>query len=448
MGKLFGTDGARGIAGGELTCGLAVSIGQAAAAVLAEGGRPRILIGKDPRLSSDMLEAALAAGCASVGAEVELLGVVPTPAVADLVRCYGADGGIVISASHHSFEYNGISLFDREGYRLSSEREDRIEAVALEGAGELPCPQGRDLGRVTRRDKAAEDYLRRLIATAGENLRGMKLAVDCANGAASLTARRLFEGLGAECVMLHDTPDGTNINRGCGAAHPEALAEYVKSRRLFGGVAFDGAADRCLAVDEKGNLIDGDKILFALALDRKERGLLPGDTAVATAASNLGFFRSCAARGIRTAIAPEGGRYLAEEMRKTGSLIGGEPSGRLVLGEYATVGDGQLAAVQLLSLCREKGWKLSRMGELMERYPQVVLNVKADPIRKAAFAADPGLAAAIRAAEEALGEDGRVTVRPSGTEPLIRVLVEGKDFDRINRTAVELADLIRARTEV
>lgn len=445
MGRLFGTDGARGIANGELTCGLAMSIGQAAAGVLAaEGRRPRIIIGKDTRISSDMLEAALTAGCCSVGGDVWQLGVVPTPAVAYLVKYYGADAGIMISASHNPCEYNGIKLFNAEGYKLSDEIEDRIEAVVLDGAGELPCPLGGDVGRVTRCERAAEDYVRHLIGTVEENLRGMKLAVDCANGAAAATARRLFEGLGAECVFLHDTPDGVNINENCGSTHMEVLAEYVKTHRVFGGVAFDGDADRCLAVDERGNLIDGDKILLALALDLKERGALKGNAAVATVTSNLGFFRGCEARGIKGVAARVGDRYVLEEMLQHDYLIGGEQTGHVILREFATTGDGQLTAIQLLSLCRVKGCKLSHLGELMERYPQVVLNVKADAGQKAVFAADGALAAAIREADESLGADGRVLVRPSGTEPLIRVMVEGKDFDRINQTAVALADRIRA----
>ena len=445
MGRLFGTDGARGVANAELTCELAMNIGRAAASVLiaAAHHRPRVVIGKDTRASCDMLESALAAGFCSVGADVELLGVVPTPAVAFLVNEYGADAGVMISASHNPCEYNGIKLFNGQGYKLSDELEEQIEAIVLDGEGTLPCPVGGDVGRVTRCERAVPDYIRHLLGTTGVSLRGMKLAVDCANGSASATAPQLFSDLGAECVFLSHEPDGVNINADCGSTHIERLSEYVKAHKCFGGVAFDGDADRCLAVDEKGNLIDGDKIIVGLALDMKEKGELPGDAAVGTVLSNLGFFRSCEGYGIHAIAAKVGDRYVLEEMLKNGYAIGGEQSGHIILKKFATTGDGQLTAIQLLAACREKGCKLSAFGEVMQRFPQVLINVKADAAAKAVYAADAALSAELQRINDAFEGNGRVLVRPSGTEPLIRVMVEGRDFDEINQLAVDIAEKIR-----
>ena len=300
MGRLFGTDGARGVANTELSCETAMAIGRAAAMVLAEAEhhKPKVVIGKDTRISSDMLEAALVAGFCSVGADVLLLGVLPTPAVAYLVKAYGADAGVMISASHNPCEYNGIKIFNSEGYKLSDALEEEIEAIVLDGAKTPPCPTGGDIGRVSSCKNAVDDYVRHLLSVTDVDLRGMRLAVDCANGSASATARKLFSALGADCVFLSDQPDGVNINENCGSTHIEQLADFVKKLKYFAGVAFDGDADRCLAVDEKGNLIDGDKIIAALAVDMKDKGELPGDAAVVTVMSNLGFFRFCEQNGI------------------------------------------------------------------------------------------------------------------------------------------------------
>ncbi len=445
MARLFGTDGARGVANSELTCELAMAIGRAAAMVLleAEHHRPRVLIGKDTRISSDMLEAALVAGFCSVGADVQLLGVVPTPAVAYLVGRYGADAGVMISASHNPCAYNGIKLFNREGFKLSDALEDEMEAIVLDGAQTPPCPVGGAIGRVSRCERAADDYVRHLLDETDADLHGMRLVVDCANGAACATARKLFSALGADCVFLSDQPDGVNINEDCGSTHIERLAEFVKKLKYYGGVAFDGDADRCLAVDEKGNLLDGDKIIAALATDMKQKGQLDGNAAVVTVMSNLGFFRYCEQAGITPVAAKVGDRYVLEEMLQNGYAIGGEQSGHIIFRHHATTGDGQLSAVKLLALAREKGVKLSRIGAMMERYPQVMLNVHADAAQKARFAADTALAAAIEEANASLGRDGRVLVRVSGTEPLIRIMVEGKDFDTINALAVELGEKIK-----
>ncbi len=446
MGRLFGTDGARGVANLELTCELAMNIGRAAATVLTavEHRRPRVVIGKDTRVSSDMLEAALVAGLCSVGADVQLLGVVPTPAVAYLVRRYEADAGIMISASHNPCEYNGIKIFNEEGYKLSDSLEEQIEAIVLDGAGELPCPVGGDVGRVSRCETAVDDYVRHLVDAADIDLHDMKLAVDCANGSASATAEKLFSHLGADCVFLSNHPDGVNINDNCGSTHIEVLSEYVKTHKCFGGVAFDGDADRCLAVDEQGNLIDGDRMMAALAIGMKEKGELTGDTVVGTVMSNLGFVRCCEENGIRPVATKVGDRYVLEEMREHGYALGGEQSGHIILLRHATTGDGQLSAIKLLGACREKGWKLSRLCGVMERYPQVIVNVRTDAAGKAAYMADRALEKEITRTNEALGKDGRVLVRPSGTEPLIRVMVEGRDFDEINKLAIELSEKIKS----
>ena len=446
MGRLFGTDGARGVANTELTCETAMSIGRAAAMVLieVEHRRPRVLIGKDTRVSSDMLEAALVAGLCSVGADVQLLGVVPTPAVAYLVGKYQADAGIMISASHNPCEYNGIKIFNGEGYKLSDNLEEEIEAIVLDGAQTPPTPTGGGIGRVSRCDHAVDDYVRHLLDVTDVDLRGMRLAVDCANGSASATARRLFSALGADCVFLNDQPDGVNINENCGSTHIEQLADFVKKLKYYGGVAFDGDADRCLAVDEQGNLIDGDKIIAALAMDMKEKGELDGNAAVVTVMSNLGFFRFCEQNGITPVSTKVGDRYVLEEMVNSGYAIGGEQSGHIIFRHHATTGDGQMSAVKLFAMAREKGVKLSRIGGMMERYPQVIINVKADAAQKAKYAADKALAEEISKANASLGRDGRVLVRVSGTEPLLRIMVEGREFDAINDLAVQLGETIKA----
>lgn len=445
MGRLFGTDGARGVANTELTPELALSIGRAAAMVLteADGKRPKVLIGKDTRASSDMLESALAAGLCSVGADVVILGVVPTPAVAYLVSAYEADAGVMISASHNPCEYNGIKLFNGEGFKLRDELEEEMEAIVLDHAKEIPVPVGGDVGRVTYATTAVDDYVRHLVAAADCNLDGMKIAVDCANGSASATAKKLFAALGAEAVIMNDTPDGVNINEACGSTHMEQLVEYVKSHKVFGGVAFDGDADRCLAVDEKGDMIDGDQIMAALGMALKAKGKLAQDTVVATVMSNLGFFRYCEANGINVPATKVGDRYVLEKMEEEGYVLGGEQSGHIIMRQYATTGDGQLSAIKLLCACREEGKKISDFCGVVERYPQVLINVKANAEQKAAFQASEALQEVIAKANESLGKGGRVLVRVSGTEPLIRVMVEGKDFDEINRIAVELGETIK-----
>lgn len=446
MGRLFGTDGARGVANTELTCEIAMSIGRAVAMVLtgSEKRRPRVVIGKDTRQSCDMLEAAMTAGLCSVGADVTLLGIVPTPAVAYLVKKYGADAGVMISASHNPCEYNGIKIFNSEGYKLSDDLENEIESIVLDGSRTPPAPVGGGVGRIYHCYSAADDYVRYILSTTNVSLSGMKIGIDCANGAASSTARKLFTSLGAECVVINDLPNGTNINADCGSTHIEKLADLVKKSKLSAGVAFDGDADRCLAVDEKGNLVDGDKIIAALAYDLKNKGELKGEAAVVTVMSNLGLFRFFEKHDILPVTTKVGDRYVLEEMLKNGYKIGGEQSGHIILKNYSTTGDGQLTAVKLLSICREQDCKLSTICDMMERYPQVIINVKADAEQKEKYLADTKLASFIENAGKSLGRDGRILVRASGTEPLIRVMVEGRDFDNINKLAVSVAETIRS----
>ena len=448
MGRLFGTDGARGVANSELTCELAMSIGRAAAMVLTDGAHrhPRILIGKDTRISSDMLEGALVAGLCSVGADVITLGVIPTPAVAYLVGKYKADAGIMISASHNPCEYNGIKIFSGDGYKLPDALEEQIEAIVLDHAQTPPVPTGRDIGRVTAADHAVKDYIDHIKSTVPFALNGMKVAIHCANGAASRTAERLFTELGAEVHMMADKPDGVNINEDCGSTHMEHLMQYVREHPdLNAGLAFDGDADRFLAVDDHGNFVDGDYIMAICAADMKSRGKLARNTAVGTIMTNMGFNRFCDDNGMRFVATKVGDRYVLEEMLLEEYNFGGEQSGHIIFLDFATTGDGQLTAAQLLSILKRRGAKVSSLATLMSRYPQVMVNVTVSAEGKLRFYTDNEVKAAVEQAKKELGKTGRVVVRVSGTEPLIRVMVEGEDEEQIGRLANGLAELVKAR---
>ena len=447
MGRLFGTDGARGVANIEISCTLAMDIGRAAAMVVARDRavkRPVFLLGHDTRISHGMLCSALAAGLCSVGADVITLGTVPTPAVAYLVANSDADAAIMLSASHNPYEFNGIKIFGADGFKLTDEEEEEIEAIVLDHAMEYDLKSNADLGTIRNGEEMVERYIDHIASSVQEDLSGIKIAADCANGSASATAAKIFGKLGAQVTILNDQPDGININENCGSTHIEQLADFVKKLKYYGGVAFDGDADRCLAVDEQGNLIDGDKIIAALAMDMKEKGELDGNAAVVTVMSNLGFFRFCEQNGITPVSTKVGDRYVLEEMVNSGYAIGGEQSGHIIFRHHATTGDGQMSAVKLLAMAREKGVKLSRIGGMMERYPQVIINVKADAAQKAKYAADKALAEEISKANASLGRDGRVLVRVSGTEPLLRIMVEGREFDAINDLAVQLGETIKA----
>lgn len=447
MGRLFGTDGVRGIANTELTCERAMEIGRAAATVLADGcrRRPTFVIGSDTRASSDMLGSALIAGLCSVGADVIQLGVVPTPAVAYLVGKYKADAGVMISASHNPAEFNGIKIFSGSGLKLPDMLEERIEEIVLDKIRPMAAPIGGEVGKLTYASTAVKDYISHIKSTAYYSLDGMHVAIDCANGSASATAPTLFRELGADVHVLNSTPDGVNINRDCGSTHMESLAKYVVENKLDCGIAFDGDADRCLCVDEKGNLIDGDMIMAICALDLNNRGKLNRQTVVGTIMTNFGFGKFCEANGLRFVATKVGDRYVLEEMLLEDYSFGGEQSGHIIFRDFATTGDGQLTATQLLNLMKVDGKSLSELASVMTRYPQTMVNCKISAEGKIAFYNDPDVNRALDEAKKELGKTGRIVVRPSGTEPLIRVMVEGMDSEQIERIAKHVAQVIMER---
>ena len=444
MGRLFGTDGVRGVANTELSCELAMKIGRAAAQVLSQGGRrrPVFVVGADTRASSEMLVSAISAGLCSVGADVITLGVVPTPAVAHLVVKYKADAGVMISASHNPPEFNGIKLFSGDGFKLPDMLEEQIEAIVLEGETPIDMPTGAEVGRIRAARSAAEDYIRHIRGSVHHSLSGLRIAVDCANGSASATAKALFEGLGAEVHMLNFEPDGVNINKNCGSTHTGGLSEYVREKSLDCGVAFDGDADRCICVDERGEEVDGDMIMAICALDLASRGKLNKNTVVGTIMSNFGLGKFCEERGIRFVSTKVGDRYVLEEMLLEDLSFGGEQSGHIIFRDFATTGDGQLTATQLLSYMNTTGKPLSELASVMRKYPQTIVNIKVSPAGKIAFFTDKTVSEKISEVKETLGNSGRVVVRPSGTEPLIRAMLEGEDQQLIESLSQDLAAVI------
>lgn len=448
MGRLFGTDGVRGIANEDLTNELAMKIGSAAATVLlkeAKSSKPTVLIGKDTRASGDMLEAALTAGLCSVGCNVLSIGIVPTPAVAYLVGLYECEAGIMISASHNPCEYNGIKIFQKTGYKLDDAIEDEIEKIIL-GEGEEPAIKlGGEVGNRLYCKTAVEDYIKHVVESSEVRFDGMKIALDCANGSASVCAKEIYTRLGAKCLMLSDTPDGTNINDHCGSTHPEELQKFVKDAGLDLGLAFDGDADRMLAVDENGELVDGDKVIAICANAMKAEGKLAKDTAVVTVMSNMGFFKFCSDNGINCAKTAVGDRYVLERMLKDGYNIGGEQSGHVIFLDYATTGDGELSGVKLVETVVKAGKKLSELASIMTVYPQVLINVKVSAEGKKKYNNDEYIIAATQKAEMELMGDGRVLVRVSGTEPLVRVMLEGKDIEHIQKLGEEIAEVVKER---
>ncbi len=447
MGRLFGTDGARGVANTELTPELAMNIGRAAAMVLTSEDtlHPTFLIGKDTRLSGDMLEGALIAGLCSVGANVKILGVVPTPAVAYLIGKYKADAGIMISASHNPFEFNGIKIFSDAGFKLPDALEEEIESIVLDNSKPYKVCEGADLGRVEYITEAADDYIEHVKSTVEYDLKGMRIALDCSCGSSSRTAKKLFEDLGAECHILFDEPDGININENCGSTHMETLMSYVKENNLDAGLAFDGDADRCLAVDDRGELVDGDYIIAIIAADFKSRGKLKQNTVVGTVMTNMGFNKFCDANDMRFESTKVGDRYVLERMLLEDYNLGGEQSGHVICLDYSTTGDGQLTGAQLLSLVNRRKAKLSSMATLMERFPQVLINVKVTNAKKPQFYTDKVIKEEIAKVDAILEGRGRVLVRLSGTEPIIRVMLEGENKDEIKPLAEEIANIIKER---
>ena len=436
MGRLFGTDGARGVAITELTCELAMQIGRAAAAVLTkhktEGGRANILIGKDTRISSDVLEAALMAGITSVGVDVQLLGVVPTPAVAYLVSSCKADAGVMISASHNSVEYNGIKLFSGTGFKLPDSVEEEIEELILDRLDDIKLKNGCDIGRISVMDNAAEKYIEHLKSTADCAFDELTVAIDCANGSASVTAEKLFTELGAKCLMLSDKPDGCNINDNCGSTHLENLQLFVQENECDLGIAFDGDADRCLAVDKAGNIVDGDKLIAIISDYMAEKETLKNNTAVVTVMSNLGFHTYMKDNGMKTVCTAVGDRYVLEEMLKNGYNIGGEQSGHIIFLDHATPGDGQLTDVQLMNLLVMSGKSLYKLVRKIPNYPQILVNVEINETQKGKWDKVKAITDVIKEAENAMGDKGRILVRESGTEPLLRIMAEGTNEEAVN----------------
>jgi len=446
MGKYFGTDGIRGVAGEELTGALAYRAGLAAGQALAEklGRKPLVCIGRDTRASGTFLEAALSAGLCAAGADVSLLGVLPTPAVAYLTMSGKADAGAVISASHNPFEHNGIKLFSGAGYKLDDSWEALVERYIDAPPKEKT---GGGLGRIAHLEgEGAERYVAHIIKSAPGRLDGLRVLIDCANGAASRTAERIFSALGCDCRVIFCDPDGININTGCGSTHMSALQKQAAAGLFDAGIAFDGDADRCLACDELGRLIDGDRIMALLAARMKSEGTLRGGVA-ATVMSNLGLRRYLGALSVEMIETKVGDRFVLEEMQSRGFNLGGEQSGHIILSDWATTGDGQLTAAHLLWLIKNSGQPASTLRDAVEIFPQVMLNVPVPTRAKGKVAADPRVQAENERIAAALGGAGRLLIRPSGTEPLVRVMVEGPDQEEITRLAKEAAQVVREVAE-
>lgn len=444
MGRLFGTDGVRGIANEELTPELAFALGKAGAYVLSrQSEKPLFLIGMDTRISGDMLESAISAGINSVGGDVIRIGVLPTPAIAYLVRYYNADAGIVISASHNPFEYNGIKFFNNKGFKLDDQIEDEIEDIIVRNRDVNNHVIGAKLGRIQAADEnALELYARFLESTVDLDLSGFKIVLDCANGASYQVAEKVYRDLGANLVIIGDSPNGLNINDKCGSTHPERLQKKVLEEHAFIGLAFDGDADRLIAVDENGELIDGDKLICICARRLKEEGKLPGDMVTATVMSNLGFHKYIESIGCNVKVTGVGDRYVLESMLKTGCAIGGEQSGHIIFLEHTTTGDGILSSLQVLDSIIKRGKKPSEAAGEIRIFPQVLVNAKVSNDNKSKYEDDEEIREAIRQAEESMAGEGRVLIRPSGTEPLVRVMLEGQDVDKIETIAQDIAKLM------
>lgn len=447
MGKLFGTDGVRGVANTELTADLAYKVGKAGSYVLAKEThhRPKILVGIDTRISCDMLQNALASGILSAGGDVYILGVIPTPAVAYLVRKHKADAGVMISASHNPMEYNGIKFFNGSGFKLNDEMEDEIEEIIFHGMESLPTPTGGDLGRIYDLTSAAQEYRDFIKSKNQEDLSGLKLLLDCANGATSNYAGSIFSDLGAEVTVIHNQPDGTNINQNCGSTHMESLKEKLLSGSYDLGIAYDGDGDRVLTMTADGELVDGDKIIAIIGKYLKEQGKLSNNTIVGTIMSNLGLKLMAEENEMDIILSNVGDRYVLEDMLKGNFSIGGEQSGHIILLDYNTTGDGIMSSLVLLNVMKHSKKTLKDLSEIMTTMPQVLENVKVPNDKKAAVMADKEIAKEISRIEELLNGKGRVLLRPSGTEPLIRIMLEGPDVSVIQDEADILAKLIQTK---
>ena len=447
MGRLFGNDGIRGIAVKELTCELAMQVGRALGSLLRERtkGRPVVLVGKDTRLSSDVLEGALNAGICASGCDVRTLGVIPMPAVAYLTKSTTAMAGVMITASHNTMEFNGIMLFGADGAKLPAEDEAALESRILDHPELLRITAGTSVGRILPLPDGVELYLSHIVSLVPDRLDGLRLAVDCANGCTCTTAAALFTRLGAQVTLVNAAPDGFNINQDCGSTHIDRLMNYVAQGGFDAGLAFDGDGDRCLAVDETGELVDGDKLIAIVAKDYKDSGKLSRDAVVVTVMSNLGFTSFAKEAGIRRITANIGDRYVLEKMIDGGYNLGGEQSGHIFFLDDATTGDGQLSGARVLEIMHRTGKRLSELASIMRRFPQVMINVKIPEYMRENWKNDEEICRVIDQCEEQLGDAGRILVRESGGAPFIRVMIEGKDFDQINAIAMQISDKIRER---
>lgn len=444
MGKYFGTDGVRGIANEQLTPELAFKLGRVSGYVLTrEAEKPKVLIGKDTRISGDMLEGALTAGLLSIGVEVMRLGVITTPGVAYLTKAMSAEAGVMISASHNPVEDNGIKFFGPDGFKLSDEQEQEIEQLIDQKEDSFPRPIGSEIGVINDYFEGGQKYLQYLKQSIDNEFDGLHIALDCANGSASSLAPHLFADLEADLSTIGVSPDGLNINDGVGSTKPESLQALVVEKEADIGLAFDGDGDRLIVVDEKGNIVDGDQIMYICADYLNKRGLLRHSTVVTTVMSNLGFYKAIEEKGIKSDKTDVGDRYVVEEMRKGGYNFGGEQSGHIIFLDYITTGDGMLTALQLIDIMRESGKKLSELASKMEKFPQVLKNVKV--IDKHQVLVNPHIQEAINKVEQDMGDEGRVLVRSSGTESLVRVMVEAPTIERCHEVADQVVAVIEER---
>ncbi|TFD99411.1 phosphoglucosamine mutase [Jeotgalibacillus salarius] len=441
MGKYFGTDGVRGVANAELTPEMAFKLGRFGGYVLTkETTRPKVIIGRDTRISGHMLEGALVAGLLSIGAEVMRLGVISTPGVAFLTKAMGAQAGVMISASHNPVPDNGIKFFGPDGFKLTDAQEDEIEALIDAETDETPRPTGADLGIVTDYFEGGQKYLQYLKQIADEDFGGIHVALDCAHGATSALATHLFADLDADLSTMGASPNGLNINEGVGSTHPEALAEFVKEKNADVGLSFDGDGDRIIAVDENGQIVDGDQIMFICAKHLKSESRLKQNTVVSTVMSNLGFHKGLEEAGIQSIQTAVGDRYVVEEMRKGSYTLGGEQSGHIIFLDYNTTGDGLLSGLQLVNIMKMTGKKLSELAAEMEIFPQKLVNIRVSD--KHGVTDNPDVKAIIEQVEKEMNGDGRILVRPSGTEPLVRVMAEAPTKELCEEYVNRIAEVV------
>lgn len=439
MARLFGTDGVRGVAGIELSAELAMKIGIGTASVLTKDkSEVKIIIGHDGRESSDMLVSALVAGLTSIGVDVILVSMIPTPAISYLVKYYNVDAGIMVTASHNSYEYNGIKIFDENGYKLADDLEDEIEEYVNNGKKK----DSNKIGRLTMCDTAIDDYIEHLVTTKKGDMSKLHIAVDTANGSSSVTAEKLFSKLGIKYDLINSNPNGININDKCGALHTDMLGKYVVENKLDGGVAFDGDADRAIFVDENGIVVDGDFVLAILALELRKNNKLNNNTIVGTIVSNLGLVKFCEKNDINFIATKVGDRYVLEELNTNNLSLGGEQSGHIIIKEYANTGDGQLTAVNIFSVLAQSGKKFSEIAKVMNKYPQVTENIRINPRKKNEFYTNDEIKNSIEEVNKKLENKGRLVARLSGTEPLVRVMIEGEDIKDIKELAKNMASII------